>query len=60
MANKTKNDELKKIINGMESAGYQVDSIEILPEGEFHAEPGRCLVKIKASPLDPAPKQPVE
>jgi hypothetical protein len=48
---KTKNRELTKIINGMEALGYQVDFIEMLPEGAFNASPGQCLVNIKASPL---------
>jgi hypothetical protein len=48
---KTKNSELTKIINGMETLGYQVDSIEMLPEGAFHIIPGQCLINIKASPL---------
>ena len=48
---KTKNDELSKITRGMTLLGYQVDSIEMLPEGSFYIEPERCLVTIKASPL---------
>jgi hypothetical protein len=51
----TKNRELTKIINGMEALGYQVDFIEMLPEGDFHPEPDRCLVNIKASPLPAVP-----
>ena len=48
---KTKSGELTKLIRGVEALGYQVDSIEMLPEGGFSTEPGRCLVNIKASPL---------
>jgi cysteine sulfinate desulfinase/cysteine desulfurase-like protein len=48
---KTKNSELIKLINCIEEAGYQVDSIKILPEGVVNLEPGRCLINIKASPL---------
>ena len=48
---KTKSKELAKLINVIEAVGYQVDSIEMSPEGEFCTQPGRCLVSIKASPL---------
>ena len=49
---KTKNGELIRLINAVEAVGYQVDSIEMLPEGGFYPAPGGCLVSIKASPLE--------
>jgi len=52
---KTKNRELIKILRGMEALGYQVDSIEMLPETEFRPVPGGCLITIKASPLIEVP-----
>jgi hypothetical protein len=51
MSAKTKNSELVKLINGMEALGWQVDSIEMLPEGEFRMARGGCLVRITVSPL---------
>jgi hypothetical protein len=48
---KTKSRELIKLMNGMEALGYQVDSIEMLPEGDFRPVKGGCLVHITASPL---------
>jgi len=50
MAN-NKNKELTKLINCVESAGYQVDSIKIVPKGGIHLDPDRCRVYITASPL---------
>jgi len=47
----TKNKELIKILNVMESLGYQVDSIEMQPEGDFYMNSRPCLIIIKASPL---------
>ena len=47
----TKNKEMIKILNGMETMGYQVDSIEMIPEGDFQPSPKYCLINIKASPL---------
>ena len=51
----TKNSELKKIIDSMEVLGYQIDSIEMIPEGSFRTTPGCCLINIKASPLITVP-----
>ena len=48
---KTKNGELIRLINAIKAVGYQVDSIEMLPGGDFYPESGRCLINIKASPL---------
>jgi len=45
---KTKHGEMTKIIRGMEALGYQVDSIQMLPEGGFYAG---CRVTVKASLL---------
>ncbi|MDR1839284.1 MAG: hypothetical protein LBQ93_06870 [Treponema sp.] len=52
---KTKNGELVKLINAIEAVGYQVDSIKMLPEGNFYTEQDRCLISIKASPLVEVP-----
>lgn len=48
----TKTREIIKIMNALETLGYQVDSIEMQPEGRFYpGYEGQCLVKITASPL---------
>ena len=47
----TKTRELIKIMNALEALGYQVDSIEMQPEGGFYIDPHNCLINIKASPL---------
>ena len=52
----TKSGELIKIMQCMEALGYQVDSIEMLPEGAFYYNsPEQCQINIKASPLIQVP-----
>jgi len=48
----TKTREMIKIMKALEALGYQVDSIEMQPEGECRLIPCGCLINIKASLLD--------